>query len=123
MHQSEVASACWKINSDTLVTVMILFEKESISMVIASDNNHHDKRRVVPYLFTVFNNVKEMFRGNIQNINIWTDMAHLLNLKISFVFSYISHNIPPLFLHYDHATWNHSAASHGKEDLNVLEAT
>ena len=102
---------------------MILFEKESISMMIASDNNHHDKRRVAPYLFTVFNNVKEMFRESIQNFNIWTDMAHLVNLKISFIFSYISHNVPPLFLHYHHATWNHSAASHLKGALDVLEAT
>ena len=30
-----------------------------------------------------FNYVKEMFRENRQNINIWTDMAHLANLKIS----------------------------------------
>ena len=30
-----------------------------------------------------FNYVKEMFRENRQNINIWTDMAYLANLKIS----------------------------------------
>ena len=52
-------------------------------MVIVSDNKHHDKRTVVPYSFTVFNYVKEVFRENTQNINIWTDMAHLVNLKIS----------------------------------------
>ena len=52
-------------------------------MVIMLDNEHHDKRTVVPYPFTVFNYVKERFRENIQNINIWTDMAHLVNLKIS----------------------------------------
>ena len=79
--KDEVVSACWKTNSDTLVTVMILFEEESISMVIIPDNNHHDKTTVVPYLFTVSNYVKEMFRENIQNI--WTDMAHLVTLKIS----------------------------------------
>ena len=62
---------------------MIWFQKESISMVIVSDNKHHDKRTVVLYLFTVFNYVKEMFRQNIQNINMWTDMTHLVNLKIS----------------------------------------
>ena len=50
-------------------------------MVIVSDNKH-DKRTVVSYLFTVFNYVKEMFRENIQNIDIWTDMAHVVNLKI-----------------------------------------
>ena len=83
LYQDEVASTRWKTNSVTLVTVMILFQKESISMVTVSDNKHHDKRTVVPYLFTVFNYVKEMFRENIQNINIWTDMAHLVNLKIS----------------------------------------
>ena len=69
--------------SDTLITVMILFEKESISMVIVSDNKHHNKRTVVPYLFTVFNYVKEMFRENIQSINIRTDMAHLVNFNRS----------------------------------------
>ena len=74
--KDEAVSACWKTNSDTLVTVMILFEEESIP-----DNNHHDKTTVVPYLFTVSNYVKEMFRENIQNI--WTDMAHLVTLKIS----------------------------------------
>ena len=79
--KDEVVSACWKTNSDTLVTVMILFEEESISMVIIPDNNHHDKTTVVPYLFTVSIYVKEMFRENIQNI--WTDMAHLVTLKIS----------------------------------------
>ena len=72
--------AVYKTVSDTLVTVIILFEKESISMVIVSDNKH--KRTVVSYLFTVFNYVKEMFRENIQNIDIWTDMAHVVNLKI-----------------------------------------
>ena len=83
LYQDEVASARWKKKSDTLVTVMILFEKESISMVIVSDNKHHNKRTVVPYLFTVFNYVKEMFRENIQNINIRTDMAHLVNFNRS----------------------------------------
>ena len=75
--------AHWKTNSVTLVTVMKSFQKEIISMVIVSDNKHHDKRTVVPYSFTVFNYVKEVFRENTQNINIWTDMAHLVNLKIS----------------------------------------
>ena len=82
LHQYEVASVCWKTNSDTLFTVIILFEKESISMVVVSDNKLHYKRTDVPYLFTVFNYVKEIFRENIQKINIWTDMAHLVNLKI-----------------------------------------
>ena len=50
--------------------------------VIVSDNKH-DKRTIVPCSFTVFNYVREVFRENIQNINIWTDMAHLVNLKIS----------------------------------------
>ena len=83
LDQDEVASTCWKTNSVTLVTVMIWFQNESISMVIVSGNKYHDKRTVVPYLFIVFNYVKEMFRENIQNTNIWTDMAHLVNLKIS----------------------------------------
>ena len=83
LYQDEGDSACWKTNSDTLVTVMILFEKEIISMVIISDNKHHDKRIVIPYSFTVFNYVKEMLRENTQNINIWTDMAQLVSLKIN----------------------------------------
>ena len=62
---------------------MILFEKEIISMVIISDNKHHDNRIVIPYSFTDFNYVKEMLRENTQNINIWTDMAQLVSLKIS----------------------------------------
>ena len=73
--------AVYETVSDTLITVIILFENESISMVIVSDYKR-DKRPVVPYLFTVFNYVKEMFRENIQNIDIWTDMAHVVNLKI-----------------------------------------
>ena len=83
LYQDEVASTGWKTNSVTLVTEMIRFQKGSIPMVIVSDNKHHDKRTVVPYLLTVFNYAKEMFRENMQNINIWTDMAHLVNLKIS----------------------------------------
>ena len=83
LYQDEVVSARWKTNSVTLVTEMIWFQKESISMVTVSDNKYHDKKTVVSYLFTVFNYVKEMFGENIQNINIWTDMAHLVNLKIS----------------------------------------
>ena len=79
LDQDEVASTCWKTNSVTLVTVMIWFQNESISMVIVSGNKYHDKRTVVPYLFIVFNYVKEMFRENIQNTNIWADMAHLVN--------------------------------------------
>ena len=51
-------------------------------MVIVLDK-HHDKGTVAPYSFTVFNYMKERFGENIQNINIWTDMAHLVNLKIS----------------------------------------
>ena len=42
-----------KQNNVTLVTVMIWFQKGSISIVIVSDNKHHDKRTVVPYWFTV----------------------------------------------------------------------
>ena len=62
LYQDEVGSARWKTNSDTLATVMILFETESISIVIVSDNKHHYKRTVVAYLFTVSNIGKEMFR-------------------------------------------------------------
>ena len=79
LYQDEGASACWKTNV-ALVTVMIWFQKESVSMIIVSDNKHHDKRAVVPYSFTVFSSVKEMFGENVQNINIWTDTV---NLKIS----------------------------------------
>ena len=61
---------------------MILFEKESISMEIASYNKHHYKTAVIPYMITVLNYIKEIFRENIQNINIWMDMGHLVNLKI-----------------------------------------
>ena len=83
LYQDEVASAPWKTKSVTFVTVMIWFQKESISMVIVSDNKHYDKGAVVPYLFNVFNYVKEMFRENIQNINIWIHMTHLVILKMS----------------------------------------
>ena len=48
---------------------------------------HHDKRAVVPYLFTILNYVKEMSRENIQNI--WTDMTHLVNLKISLSLTFL----------------------------------
>ena len=68
LYQDEVASAPWKTKSVTFVTVMIRFQKESISMVIVSDNKHYDKGAVVPYLFNVFNYVKEMFRENIQTL-------------------------------------------------------
>ena len=50
LYQDEVGSAHLKTNSDTLATVIILFETESISIVIVSDNKHHDKKIVVPYL-------------------------------------------------------------------------
>ena len=55
LYQDEVAGKCWKTNSVTLVTAMILFQKEIISMVIVSDNKYRYNRTVVPYLFTVFN--------------------------------------------------------------------
>ena len=58
LYQDEVVSARWKTNSVTLVTEMIWFQKESISMVTVSDNKYHDKKTVVSYLFTVFNYVK-----------------------------------------------------------------
>ena len=54
---------------------------------MVSWNKHHDKKTLVSYSFTVVNYVKEVFRENTQNINIWTDMAHLVNLKISLSFS------------------------------------
>ena len=73
-------SAHQKTNCVTPVTVMIWFQKESISMVV-SDNKHHDKRTVVPFCL-LFLTVKEMFGGNIQNITIWVDMAYLVSLKI-----------------------------------------
>ena len=71
LYQDEVARTRWKTNSVTLVTVMIWFQKENISMVNVSDNKHHDKRTVVHYLCTVFNYVKEMFRENITFGQIW----------------------------------------------------
>ena len=38
LYQDEAGSARWKTNSVTIVTVMIWFQKENISMVIVSDN-------------------------------------------------------------------------------------
>ena len=100
---------------------MIWFQKESTSMVIVSDNKHHDKRTVVPYSLTVFNYVKEMFRQNIQNINIWTD-GPFSQFKNKFTFSYIGHNLPHLFPHY-HVAWNFSVTSHGKGDVDGIGGT
>ena len=121
LYQDEVASAHWKTNSVTLFIVRIWFQKESISMVIVSDNKHHDKRTVVPYLCTVFNYVKEMFRENIQNINIWIDDP-ISQFKNKFTFSYIGHNLPHFFPHY-HMTWNYSSTSHGKGAVDGIGGT
>ena len=60
-------------NSVTLYTVMIWFRDQSISMVLLSDNNDHDKTMVVPYTAYVLNYIKEHFADNVRTIEIWTD--------------------------------------------------
>ena len=49
-------------------------------------------------------------------------IAHLVNLKINFIFIYIGHNLPQLFPHY-HVTWNYSATIHAKGDASGLGGT
>ena len=119
LYQDEVDSAHCKTNSVTRFTVMIWFQKESIPMVIVSDNNHHNKRKIIPYSFTVFNYVKEMFRENIQNINTWTDGA-LVDSKISLCLAKLVTTLPQLFPHYQ-VTWNYSARSHEKGAVDTAQ--
>ena len=95
----KVASAHWKTNSGTFFTVMLWFQKESISVVIVSDNKHQDKRTFAPYSFTVFNYVKEMFKENIENIAIGID-GSFVQFKNKFIFGFIGLNLAQLFLHY-----------------------
>ena len=119
LYQDEVDSAHCKTNSVTLFTVMIWFQKESISMLIVSDNNHHDKRKITPYSFAVFNYVKEMFRENIQNINTWRDSA-LVDSKISLSLTTLVTTFPQLFPHCQ-VIWNYSATSHEKGAVDTAQ--
>ena len=57
VYQDEVSSAHWKTDSVTLYIVMIWSRDQSISMVLFSDSNNHDKTMVVPshlYLRTLW---------------------------------------------------------------------
>ena len=104
-------SAQWKTNRVTPVTVMIRFQKESISMVV-SDNKHHDKRTVVPYLSIVFNCERNVWRKYTKHYHLGR-YGLFSQFKNNFVFSSISHKIPMLFLHYHH--------KHGIMQQQVME--
>ena len=54
LSQDEVVRTRWKTNSVTLVTVMIWFQKERISMVIASDNKHIMVRGQLFHIYLLF---------------------------------------------------------------------
>ena len=98
-----------------------MVQKESIPMVIVSDDKHHDERTVFPCSFTAFNYVKEMFGENIQNLNVWTN-GPFSQFKNKFIFSYIGHNLPHLFPHC-HMTWNYAAISHEKGVVDGIGGT
>ena len=70
IYQDEVSSTPWKTNSVTLYTDMIWFRDQSISMVLLSDNNDHDKATVLPYTAYVLNYIKEHFGDNAHDIKI-----------------------------------------------------
>ncbi len=112
IYQDEVASAHWKSSSVTLYTVMIWFRDQSVSMVIASDNLNHDKSTVVPYSFTVFKHVQELFGQQVKSLTVWTD-GPSSQFKNKFIFNYIGQNVPQRFPDY-RIEWNSSATSHGK---------
>ena len=111
VYQDVVSSAHSKRNSVTLYTVMIWFRDQSISMVLLSGNNNHDKTTVVPYTAYVLNYIKEHFGDNVHDIEIWTDgpSNHFEN---KYIFGFIGITLPQLITY--KVFWNYSATSHGK---------
>ena len=107
-------------NSVTLYTVMIWFRDQSISMVLLSDNNDHEKTTVVPYTAYVFNYIKEHFEDNVHDIEIWTD-GPSSQFRNKYIFEFIGITLPQLIAY--NVFWNYSATSHGKVAVDVVGGT
>lgn len=82
-------------------------------MVPVYDNNNHDKFAVIPFSFYVLNHIKDKFKTEVKNIEIWTDgPGPSSQFKNKFSFAYVE--ITWLLIFDFKFTWNYSAAIHDK---------
>lgn len=94
---------------------------ESISMVIVSYNSMMMRGQLFHIRLLLLIMGKKCSEKIYKTLKFsW--IAHLVNLKITFIFIYIGHNLPQLFPHY-HVTWNYSATIHAKGDASGLGGT
>ena len=114
VYQDEVSSAHWKTTSVTLYTVMIWFRDQSISTVLLSDNNDHDKTTMVPYTAYILNYIKEHFG------DIWTH-GPSSQFENKYIFAFISITLPQLIVY--KVFWNYSATSHGRGAVDCIGGT
>ena len=122
-YQDEVVRAHWKTNSVTIFTVTIWFQKvfllhETITVSCNSMMMRGQLFHVRLLLLIVGKKCSEKIYKTLK----FSWIAHLVNLKINFIFIYIGHNLPQLFPHY-HVTWNYSATIHAKGDASGLGGT
>ena len=120
VYQGEVSSAHWKTNSVTLYTVMIWFTDQSISTVLLSDNNDHDKTLVVPYTVYVLKYIREHFGDNVHDIEIWTD-GPSSQFRNKYIFTFIGITLPQLIAY--KVFWNYLATNHGKGAVDGVGGT
>ena len=120
VYQDKISSPHWKTNNVTLYTVMIWFRDQSISMVLLSYNNNYDKTTVVPYTVCVPKYIKEHFRDNVYDIEIWTDRPSS-QFKNKYIFVFIGITLRQ-FMTYK-VFWNYSATSHSKGAVDDVGGT
>lgn len=98
----------------SLFTTALHHAKKTHSKVIVSDNTHHGKETLVPYLYTIF---KEL-PSSIKIVNVWSD-GPSSQFKNKFIAAVI-----PVFeeMFRVKIVWNFFATGHGKSCIDGIGA-
>ena len=115
-YQDEVQSAHWHQRSITVYTVMLYFRNETVSWVIVSDSNQHDKQAVAAFTNDIIRFITTKF-PEAKNVHIWTD-GPASQYKNRYIFTYLVEL--KLFFQSMNFKWSFFATAHGKGPNDAL---
>lgn len=113
--QDEVQNAHWNQRQLSLFTSALLYNGKTFSKVFVSNNLHHTKETIIPYVHKLLSSLPE----TVKIVKIWSDgpSSQFKNKFIAAIIGLLESTFNTSFF------WNYFATSHGKGCVDGIGAT
>lgn len=119
--QDQIQSAYYSSLNLSIFTVATWFQGEKKSYAIVSENTHHNKEQIVPYLLEIFERVP----NEASSISIWSD-GPFQQFKNKYIFNLLNTLMNDINyankFNFESIMWSYFATSHGKGAVDGIGA-